>query len=233
MTVVSLAIVANVYWLARELGVRQRIAVGVAVAFGLGTPVAMYASLSFVEPLGALVCVYALRLLHASTLRPRDLVLVSAALGALPWVHSRFLLFPPIFGAFLVVRVWREGRSRARLACLLVPAALLVGALLVYNAVVWHAFGFAPNQVNAGAVPFTADPWRPLLGILLDQEVGVIPNFPVLLFVLPGLLLIRRRALTVHVAAVVVPYMAVITSFPAWDGDQAPSHAGNDVITAT
>jgi hypothetical protein len=222
MTVVSLAIVANVYWLARELGVRQRIAVGVAVAFGLGTPVAMYASLSFVEPLGALVCVYALRLLHAYTLRPRDLVLVSAALGALPWIHSRFLLFPPIFGAFLVVRVWREGRSRARLACLLVPAALLVGALLVYNAVVWHAFGFAPNQVNAGAVPFTADPWRPLLGILLDQEVGVIPNFPVLLFVLPGLLLIRRRALTVHVAAVVVPYVAVITSFPAWDGAWSP-----------
>ena len=55
MTVVSLAIVANVYWLARELGVRQRVAVGTAVAFGLGTPILMYASLSFVEPLGALV----------------------------------------------------------------------------------------------------------------------------------------------------------------------------------
>ena len=43
MTVVSLAIVANVYWLARELDVRQRVAVGVAVAFGLGTPILMYA----------------------------------------------------------------------------------------------------------------------------------------------------------------------------------------------
>jgi hypothetical protein len=195
--------------------------VGVAVAFGLGTPVAMYASLSFVEPLGALVCVYALRLLHAAALRPRDLVLVSAALGALPWIHSRFLLFPPILGAFLVVRVWREG-SPGRLAWLLAPAAALIGGLLVYNAAVWHAFGFAPNQVNAGAVPFTADPTRPLLGILLDQEVGVIPNFPLLLFVLPGLLLVRRRALTVHVAAVVLPYLAVITSFPAWDGAWSP-----------
>ncbi len=219
MTVVSLAIVVNVYWLVRELGVRQRVAVGVAVAFGLGTPVLMYASLSFVEPLGALVCVYALRVLHARTLRPRDLLLVSAALGSLPWIHSRFLLFPPIFGAFLLMRVWR---SPTRLACLLGPAAALVGGLLVYNVLVWHAFGFAPNQVNAGAVPFSADPRRPLVGILLDQEVGVFPNFPVLLFVLPGLLLTRRRALTLHVAAVVVPYVAVITSFPAWDGAWSP-----------
>jgi hypothetical protein len=222
MTVVSLAIVANVYWLVRELGVRQRVAVGVAAAFGLGTPVLMYASLSFVEPLGALVCIYALRVLHARTLRPRDLLLVSAALGALPWIHSRFLLFPPIFGAFLLARVWREGRAPARLACLLGPAAVLIGGLLVYNALVWHAFGLAPNQVNAGAVPFTADPWRPLLGILLDQEVGVVPNFPVLLFVLPGLLLAWRRPVTLHVAAVVVPYVAVITSFPAWDGAWSP-----------
>ena len=219
MTVVSLAIVANVYWLARELDVRQRVAVGVAVAFGLGTPILMYASLSFVEPLGALVCVYALRVLQARTTRPRDLLLVSAALGALPWIHSRFLLFPVVLGAFLV---WRERRSPARLACLLGPAAVLVGGLVLYNALVWRTFGLAPNQVNAGAVPFTADPWRPLLGILLDQEVGVFPNFPVLLFVLPGLLLAWRTPLTWHVAAVVVPYVAVITSFPAWDGAWSP-----------
>ena len=52
--------------------------------------------------------------------------------------------------------------------------------------------------------------------------MGVVPNFPVLLFVLPGLVLARRRLLTLHVAAVVVPYVAVITSFPAWDGAWSP-----------
>ena len=231
MTVVSLAIVANVYWLARELGVRQRVAVGVAVAFGLGTPVLMYASLSFVEPLGALVCVYALRVLHASHCGR-----ATSCSSRRRWGRCRGSTAGSCCSrrssARSLVRVWRERPSRARLACLLVPAALLVGGLLVYNALVWHAFGLAPNQVNAGAVPFTADPWRPLLGILLDQEVGVFPNFPVLLFVLPGLLLIRRRAVDVHVAAVVVPYVAVITSFPAWDGAWSPSQAGNDVITA-
>ncbi|HEY0812085.1 MAG TPA: hypothetical protein VGE11_02290 [Pseudonocardia sp.] len=222
MTVVSLAIVANVYWLVRGLEVRQRVAFGVAVAFGLGTPVLMYASLTFVEPLGALGCVYALRVLHARELRNRDLLLVSAALGALPWVHSRFLLFPPILGAFLLLRVWREGPSVARVACLLAPAAVLVVGLLGYDLVMWHAFSLAPNQVNAGAVPFTADPRRALVGIVLDQEVGVVPNFPVLLFALPGLLMARRRSLTLHVLALVVPYVAVITSFPAWDGAWSP-----------
>jgi hypothetical protein len=222
MTVVSLATVANVYWLNRELEVRRRVAVGVAVAFGLGTPVLMYASLSFVEPLGALGCVYALRVLHARTLRSRDLLLVSTVLGALPWIHSRFLLFPPILGAFLLLRVWREERTPARLACLLVPAAVLVVGLIGYNAVVWHAISLAPNQVNAGAVPFTADPRRALVGILLDQEAGVLPNFPVLLFALAGLVLAWRRGLTLHVAAVVLPYVAVITSFPAWDGGWSP-----------
>jgi hypothetical protein len=44
----------------------------------------------------------------------------------------------------------------------------------------------------------------------------------VLLFVLPGLLLAWRTPLTWHVAAVVVPYVAVITSFPAWDGAWSP-----------
>jgi hypothetical protein len=184
--------------------------------------VLMYASLTFVEPLGALGCVYALRLLHSREIGPGNLLLVSTVLGALPWIHSRFLLFPPILGAFLLVRVWREGRSPARLACLLAPAAVLIGGLLVYDALVWHVIGLAPNQVNAGAVPFTADPRRALVGIVLDQEVGVVPNFPVLLFVLPGLLLARRRALTWHVAALVVPYVAVITSFPAWDGAWSP-----------
>lgn len=222
MSVVSLAIVANVYWLVRDQGVRQPVAVAVAVAFGLGTPVLMYASLSFVEPLGALGCVYALRVLHRDALRRRDLVLVSLALGALPWIHSRFLPFPLIFGAFLVARVWREDRTPVRLVCLLAPAAVLVGGLLGYDAVVWHTIGLAPNQVNAGAVPFTADPRRALVGIVLDQEVGVVPNFPVLLFALPGLLLAGFRKLTLHVAAVVLPYVAVITSFPAWDGAWSP-----------
>jgi hypothetical protein len=69
MVVISLLIVANVFLLARALGVSTRTAFGVGLAFAVGTPILTYSSMSFVEPIGALVCVYALRLLHTNTLR--------------------------------------------------------------------------------------------------------------------------------------------------------------------
>jgi hypothetical protein len=222
MTVVSLLIVANVYWLARALGVDRAVAVATATAVGIGTPVLTYSSMSFVEPLGALGCVYALRLLQQRELRTGDLLAVSAALGALPWVHSRFLLFPPVLLAFLVVRV---GADRRRLLCLLLPAAVLLVGLELFDALVWGTLWPAPNQLSAGAVPFAADPLPGLLDTLLDQESGVLANFPVLVLVLPGVLLAATRryaALNLQVAAVALPYLLVVCSFPAWFGAWSP-----------
>jgi hypothetical protein len=220
MVVVSLLIVANVYWLVRALDVDRRVAAAVALAFGVGTPVLTYSAMSFVEPIGALGCVYALRVLQQRDVGRRDLLLVSAALGVLPWVHGRFLLFPPLFLVFFAVRLWREP---PRLACVLAPAAVLFGGLELYNLLVWHTLAPAPNQVNAGAVPLQDNPLPALLGTLLDQESGVIPNFPLFILVLPGLLLAAsRRSLNVHVALLVVPYTLVVCSFPAWDGAWSP-----------
>lgn len=220
MVVVSLLIVANVYWLVRALDVDRRVAAGVAFAFGVGTPVLTYSAMSFVEPIGALGCVYALRVLHQREVRNRDLLLVSAALGVLPWVHGRFLLFPPLFLVFFAIR-WRG--HPVRLACVLAPAAVLFAGLELYNVLFWHTLALAPNQLNAGAMPLQINPLPALLGTALDQEVGVIPNFPIFLFVLPGLLLAAsRRVLNVHVALLVVPYTLVVCSFPAWDGAWSP-----------
>ncbi len=217
MVVVSLLIVANVYWLVRALNVDRGVAVAVAFAFGVGTPVLTYSAMSFVEPIGALGCVYALRVLHQREIRNRDLVLVSVALGVLPWVHGRFLLFPPLFLAFYAVRLRREP---GRLACVLVPAAVLFAALELYDLMVWHTLALAPNQVSAGAVPLQGNPLPALLGTVFDQEVGVVPNFPVFLFVLPGV--VFARSLNLHVALLVVPYVLIVCSFPAWDGAWSP-----------
>jgi hypothetical protein len=222
MTAVSLLIVANVYWLVRALDCDRRTAVVVATAFGVGTPVLTYSAMSFVEPLGALGCVYAVRLLQQPHLRTRDLLGASAVLGALPWVHSRFLLFPPVLLVFLAARV---GRDRRRLACALVPAAVSLAGLELYNWLVWHSLELAPNQLRAGEVPLRADPLPGLLGTVLDQEAGVVPNFPVFLFVLPGLVVALSRrylALDLQVLALVLPYVLVVCSFPAWAGAWSP-----------
>lgn len=225
MTGVSLLIVVNVFRLNRELGVGRSVAVLVATAFGLGTPVLTYASMSFVEPIGALGCLYALRIALRDGPRRRDLLIVSTVLGALPWVHSRFLLFPAVFLTVLVLRELRARRAgrRARLACALAPAVVLFAGLEAYDWLLWGTLDLAPNQVSGDAVPFRRDPGPALLGTVLDQEVGVIPNFPIFLFVLPGLLFARRFAtMNVTVFAAVIPYTLVVCSFPAWDGAWSP-----------
>ncbi len=224
MIVVSLLVVANLRRLVVELGVRPELATGVAVAFGLGTPLLTYSSMAFVEPVGALGVVVALRVLHQRELRARDVALASAALWVLPWVHGRFLLFPPLFTAFLLVRVRNEPARARLLAALLVPAAVLLGGLVAFDVAVWHTLSPVQNQVAGGAVPFRVGPWHGLLGLLLDQEVGVVPNAPLVLFALPGLVLAGRghRALTVHVLAAALPYLSVVSTFEAWDGAWSP-----------
>ena len=225
MVGVSLLIVANVHRLSRLVGANRGVAFAVGLAVGVGTPVLTYSSLSFVEPIGALVCVYALRLLHEERWRTRDLLLVSAGLGVLPWVHGRFLLFPPVFLALLLVRLRREDGWSRRWLWLLGPAAVLLLCLEAYHLGVWHTLAPAPNQTTAGAVPFRIDPLPALAGTVFDQEVGVVPNFPIFLLVLPGILFATargQRSLHLHVAAAVVPYALVVCSFPFWAGAWSP-----------
>jgi hypothetical protein len=225
MVVVSLLIVANVFLLARALGVGTRTAFAVGLAFAIGTPILTYSCLVFVEPIGALGCVYALRLLQTPTLRTRDLLLVSICLGVLPWVHARFLLFPPLFLAFLLLRLRRDGATRRRVLAALTPALLLILGFEVYNLIVWHTLLPDANQVSIGAVPFQKNPLPGLIGTVMDPGIGVIPNFPIFLLVLPGILLTTSRrwwSLHIQVAALVLPYTLIVCSFTFWDGGWAP-----------
>ena len=225
MIVVSLLIVANVFLLARALGVGTRTAFAVGLTFAIGTPILTYSCLVFVEPIGALGCVYALRLLHTPTLRTRDLLLVSTCLGVLPWVHARFLLFPPLFLAFLLLRLRRDDATRPRFLAALTPALLLIASFEVFNLIVWHTLSPAPNQVSIGAVPFQKNPLPGLIGTVMDPGIGVIPNFPIFLLVLPGILLTTGRRwwpLHIQIAALVLPYTLIVCTFTFWDGGWAP-----------
>jgi hypothetical protein len=227
MLAVSLLTVANIYWLLRELNIDKVYAVIVTLAFGVGTPLLTYSSMVFVEPIGALGCVYALRVLHRQQMRRRDLLLSSAGLGALPWVHSRFMLFTVLLLGFIAYRIFRESRftDRMRYVYGLGPAAVLLGVFEIYNLVYWHSLNPAANQASVDELPFTRSPVHGLVGSLLDQESGLLLNFPIFFFVLPGLLLtLRRRYALLHIQvfALVVPYMVIVCTFKNWHGGYSP-----------
>ncbi|GAA2574752.1 hypothetical protein GCM10010399_00010 [Dactylosporangium fulvum] len=227
MVAVSLLTVANVFWLVRGLGLDRRHALLTGVGIGLGSTVLTYTAKAFVEPLAALVVVYGFRVLTKARLRTRDLLLVSAALGALPWVHSRFLPLEFPLVLLLAWRIHRESglRDRRRWLAFLGPLGVLTVALVTYLRTVWQSFNPSVNQAGDKELLFGANPVKSLVGVLLDQEHGVLFSYPIFLFVLPGVILAvagGHRTLHLQLLAVVGPYCAILLTSPGWWGGWAP-----------
>lgn len=221
MVAVSLLTVANVFWLVRGLGLEQRYALLTGVGIGLGSTVLTYTAKAFVEPLAALVVVYGFRVLSKAEMRTRDLLLVSAALGTLPWVHSRFL---PLEVPLVLLLAWRIRRRNQWLA-FLGPLAILTAALFVYLRVVWHSFNPSINQAGDTSLLFGANPVTNLVVVLLDQEHGVLFSYPIFLFVLPGVILAAAdgyRRILLQLLVIIGPYCAILLTSPGWWGGWSP-----------
>jgi hypothetical protein len=220
MVAVSLLTVANVFWLVRSLGVERRYAFLTGVGIGLGSTVLTYTAKAFVEPLAALAVVYGFRVLTKADLRTRDLLVASAGLGVLPWVHSRFLPLEVPLVLLLAWRIRKDGR-RHWLA-LLGPLIVITTGFIVYIRVVWDSFNPTINQAGDKHLLFGANPVKSLVGVLLDQEHGVLFSYPIFLFVLPGVILtMARRTLVLQLLAV-GPYCVILLTSPGWWGGWAP-----------
>lgn len=228
IVVVSVLTVLNIYWFLRNLNIDRRYAFVVSAAFALGTPLLTYSSLTFVEPIGALGVAYAMRVLYEPVLKRRHIILTSFAVGALLWVHTRFLGIAALLGLFLLHRIYREFRftKRSLYAYAIVPAFVLIGLYETYTLVVWETLNPAPNQTNSGNTIFQISPLRPLVGILLDQEVGLLINFPLFVLAISGFLLtLNRRLALLHtqILLLVVPYAVLFCTFGNWHGAFSPA----------
>jgi hypothetical protein len=222
MVAVSLLTVANVFWLVRGLGLERRYAVLTGVGIGLGSTVLTYTAKAFVEPLAALVVVYGFRVLTKATVGVRDLLLVSAALGVLPWVHSRFL---PVELPLVLLLAWRIHRERGSWLAFLGPLGALTVGFVVYLRVVWQSWNPWVNQAGDEHLLFGANPAKSLVGVLLDQEHGVLVSFPIFAYVLPGAVLALaagHRLVHLRLLLVIGPYCAVLLTSPGWWGGWAP-----------
>jgi hypothetical protein len=231
---VSLLTVANIYLFLRERGIEVWYAFFVTLIMAVATPLYVYASMTFVEPIGALLILYAVRVLLAQRLSAGRLLVAGLALGYLPWVHVRFLLFTLIIGGFFGYRLARE-HARAWRAYLpfAVPVLGLLVLLEVYNLVEWGSFNPASGLTSNGNGPFQIPLPVGFVNMMFDGQHGLITNFPIFLLVLPGLLLSLHRAhLRLHavVLAVLAPYLVMICTFEIWWAGYSPPARYLDVV---
>jgi hypothetical protein len=221
IVVISVLTVVNVYYLQRELGITKAYASLVSVLFVIGTPLYMYSSMQFVEPIGALVVIFAARTLINPAPSALRVTLTSAAAGYLPWVHGRFIPFAVIIGALLIARVV-AGPDRRNLRAYVpavVPMAVFILGIELFYFTVYGTLNPSPGNAANGDGIFQISPVTGLSSMFLDRQSGLFPHFPLLLLAIPGFLLaLRRGMLPTHLMllGVVGPYVLAVSTFWAW-----------------
>jgi hypothetical protein len=227
MALVTVLVVLTLYRVLLLMGISEQVSFRVCLAYAVASPFYIYAHLTFVEPIGALACVYVVRVLLQEKHSWGELTISAILLGFLPWVHIRLALLEiPLF-FFLLYRIYQLYRFRRwhYYVAYLLPVIVLFVALEIYSYQVWGTLNPAANQINGNSKPFEVIPFMGMVGMWFDQEHGILPNFPIFLFLLPGILLtLKRRFVGYHllVLLVSVPYIVACTSFRHWSGGWCP-----------
>ncbi len=168
-----------------------------------------------------------LAMLTASSLSIHGAAALGVGIGLLPWLHTRFAPVAAILAVVVAFRLigapggWR--RWSPALLGLGIPIAVSVTAWFLFFA---HVYGtFDPMAAYDGRTPLKPESVvRGLLGLVADQQFGLIPNAPVHLLWIGGALALARRhkRLLVELACVAAPYVLVVAAFPGWYGGSTP-----------
>jgi hypothetical protein len=137
----------------------------------------------------------------------------------LPWFHPRFAVLAAAFGLVFALRALRTGRpARAMAAFAAAPIVSAAGWIGYYYAIYGRfnpsvAYGHY-TQMSFGRAP------TGILGLLADQQYGLLVYAPVFAIGLAGLVPLARRhpRLAAEWVAVVVPYTFVTAMYHMWWG---------------
>ncbi|MCX6552830.1 MAG: hypothetical protein NTY02_17820, partial [Acidobacteria bacterium] len=140
-------------------------------------------------------------------------------LALLPWFHPRFAVIAAALGAVLGVRALGGPRRATSLVAFAAAPLLSAAGWFAYYAIIYGrpdpsiAYGHY-TQMSVGRVPIG------VLGLLADQQYGLLVNAPVYAIALLGIvpLLRRHTRLAVEWLAVIVPYTAVTAMYHMWWG---------------
>lgn len=168
-------------------------------------------------PAAAIVMLGVVTLLDGLEATLARLRALGTGLALLPWLHTRFAVLAATLGAVTLARQWATPDRVRR--------AVALGSIPLISAVFWFAFFYviygtpdplAPyGTLNQNAV---ANLPRGIVGLIVDQQFGVLPNAPVYLCAALGCLLLARRAtrLAVELVVLVVPYALAVAGYQMW-----------------
>jgi hypothetical protein len=158
----------------------------------------------------------ALRFTHA------ECFAYGTALALLPWLHTRFSILAGVLGVLLMLRLWQDTRSMARVAAF---AAIPVASLALWLSYFYALYG-TPNP----AAPYggytqssLSNAARGISGLLIDQQFGLLPNAPVYLVAVIGIAWLWRahRRFAIELALIVIPYAVAAASYHMWWGGRS------------
>ncbi len=137
----------------------------------------------------------------------------------LPWFHPRFSVLAAALGLIFAGRALGDSKpARALASVVAIPAASALGWFGYYYAIYGRlnpsvAYGHY-TQMSAGRVP------TGVLGLLVDQQYGLIVYAPVFAIAAAGLAAMsrRHRRLCLEWIVVVVPYTVVTAAYHMWWG---------------
>ena len=150
------------------------------------------------------------------------------AIGLLPWLHTRLAIPAGLLTALLLLRIagntggWRTGWRLA--IALAVPVAASVGVWFVFF---YRLYGsFSPSAQYYDRIPLQMERIvTGVIGMIADQEFGLLPNAPVHVLWLAGVWTLFRmnRRLAAEIVLVTVPYAIALGGFEAWWGGSTPA----------
>lgn len=157
--------------------------------------------------------------------RPRTLLAVGGALAVLPWLHSRFAVLAAILGLIIVLRFAQRENALPNIARFLAVPAIAGIAWFVFFYLIWGSFSpTAPYGADTSTSP--AYVARGLIGLLVDQQFGVLTTAPIYVAAMVGVLpfFARRRRLAIELLILAAVYAIAVASYAMWwAGAAAPA----------
>ncbi|MEO8607548.1 MAG: hypothetical protein ABI690_06690 [Chloroflexota bacterium] len=214
------------YTLVRWLGYKPRTAFVVALLYGVATFAIVYVKTLFGEPLAALLLLGAVMTAYLYRQRGdwRALILSGLLVGSLAGVNMIYLAVVPVIAVYLFGSVLRDKNRNIRVFIrdILIyglSIGFFIGLLGLYN---WARFGSPLNTGYhfASGEGFTKPFLEGVYGLTVGPYRGLFWYNPLLLLVIPGWLMLRRKfsALAWLVLALVVLQIASFASWWSWDG---------------